>query len=283
MANQNQNSQSSRKPNVSPTGTKRFQSRRLYLQMLTLFAVVLAACLGISIFFRVDTISVSGAERYTAWTVAEASGIQQGDNLLFFGRAGAQVKIRQALPYVEKVRIGIRLPGTVLIEIEEVSVAYSIRDLDGSWWLITAQGRVVEQVNSASAGNCTRIEGVTLDSPVAGEQAVAWEQPQQTAQTEQSQITAQRSADLLQAALEIAVQLERCELMGEAASIHVEDMQQLYLWYGSRFQVKLGDSADMDSKIAAMKSAVEQMGQFQSGILEVLLSDGKWKIVYRQQ
>lgn len=283
MANQTQNSPSPRKPNVSASGAKGFQSRRLYLQLLTLFAVALAVCLGISIFFRVDTITVTGAERYNAWTVAQASGIENGDNLLFFGRAGAQVKIRQALPYVEKVRIGIRLPGTVLIEIEEVPVVYSIRDLDGSWWLITSQGRVVEQVNSASAVNCTSIEGVTLDNPVQGEQAVAWEQPQQTDPSGQSVITAQRSADLLQAALEIAQQLERFELMGEAASIHVEDLQQLYLWYGSRFQVMLGDSSEMDSKIAAMKSAVEQMGQFQSGILEVLLNEGKWKVVYRQQ
>lgn len=283
MANQTQNSPSPRKPNVSASGTHGFQSRRLYLQLLTLFAVALAVCLGVSIFFRVDTITVSGAERYSAWTVAQASGIEDGDNLLFFGRASAQVKIRQALPYVEKVRIGIRLPGTVLVEIEEVPVVYSIRDMDGSWWLITSQGRVVEQVNSASAGNCTSIEGITLDNPVQGEQAVAWEQPQQTDPSGQSTITARRSADLLQAALEIARQLERCELMGEAASIHVEDLQQLYLWYGSRFQVKLGDSSDMDSKIAAMKSAVEQMGQFQSGILEVLLNEGKWKVVYRQQ
>lgn len=282
MAQRSNADRSADKPNVSASKVKPFQHRRLYLQLITVFFIALAFSLGVSIFFKVDTITVSGNHHYTPWTVTQASGIQEGENLLFFGRAGAQVKIRQELPYVENVRIGIKLPGTVNIMIEEVPVVYSIRDLDGSWWLISSTGRIVEQVNSASAGKSTAIDGVLLDAPVAGEQAVAWEAPAATDAEGNVIPSAGNNADRLRAALSVAQELERNEILGEAASIHVSDLQDIRLWYGDRYEVRLGDSADMDGKIAAMRSAISQMGQFQSGVLEVSHEEGKWKVIYRQ-
>lgn len=268
---------------ASPARGGSFRKRRLYLQLLTIFAVALAFCLGISVFFKVDTITVSGAQRYTPWTVAEASGVREGDNLLFFGRAGAMVKIKQALPYVKNVRIGIILPGTVNIVIEEAQVVYAIKDSGGAWWLITSDGVVTEQVNAASAGACTAIEGVTLDAPQVGQTAVAAEKETPTDATGIQSDPALRNADRLQAALQIAQALEQNEVLGEAASIHVESLQELLVWYGDRYEVNLGDSTLLAEKIAAMCAAIEQMGQFQTGKLEVLQTDGKWQVLYRQE
>ena len=282
MAQRSNAERSADKPNVSASKVKIFQRSRLYLQLITVFSIALAFSLGISIFFKVDTITVSGNHHYTPWTVAQASGIQEGENLLFFGRFGAQVKIKQSLPYVETVRIGIKLPGTVNIVIEEVPVVYSIRDLDGSWWLISSTGRIVEQVNSASAGNRTAIDGVILDAPVAGEQAVAWESPAATDGEGNVVPSAGNNADRLKAALSVAQELERNEILGEAASIHVEDLQNIRLWYGDRYEVRLGDNADLAGKIAAMRVAIEKMGQFQTGILELAPAGEGWKVIYTQ-
>ena len=282
MAQRSNADRSADKPNVSASKVKIFQRSRLYLQLITVFAIALAFCLGISIFFKVDTITVSGNNHYTPWTVAQASGIQEGENLLFFGRFGAQVKIKQSLPYVEKVRIGIKLPGTVNIVIEEVPVVYSIRDLDGSWWLISSTGRIVEQVNSASAGTSTAIDGVVLDAPVAGEQAVAWEAPAATDGEGNVIPSAGNNADRLKAALAIAQELERNEILGEAASIHVQDLQNIRLWYADRYEVRLGDSTDLAGKIAAMRVAIHKMGQFQTGVLELAPAGESWKVIYTQ-
>ena len=283
MANRNHEHHGSDKPNVSSAGAKTFQRSRLYLQLVTIVAIALAFCLGVSIFLKVDTITVSGTQRYTAWTVAQASGIQEGENLLFFGRAGAMVKIKQALPYVDEVRIGITLPGTVNIVVVEVPVVYAIKDSLGNWWLMTSEGKLMEQTNGASAGSCTTIEGVVLQDPQVGEQAVAWEDPVATDEAGQLIQTAIRNRDRLEAALMIAQQLERNEILGDVARIQVETLQDLRLWYEDRYEVKLGDAADMDGKIAAMKSAIDQMGQFQTGVLEVSNTDGKWQVIYRQR
>lgn len=247
-------------PEVVYTPAKAFNRNKLLLHILTIAAVAFAIFLGLSIFFKVDTILVSGCEKYNAWTIREASGIEEGDSLLFFGEASAAGKVIDALPYVKSVRFDVQLPGTVTIIIEEAPVAYAIKDATGLWWLITAQGRVAEQVDSARAGQHTKIEGVVLRNPSIGTQALADER-----EPENSSIT---SADRLQAALQVAQMLEKNELLGVASRVDVSSLQALELWYGTRFQVKLGNLDNMDYKLAAVRSTVAELSPYQSGILD---------------
>ena len=106
---------------------------RIVIQLLTVLAVVAALVLGLAVFFKVETITVTGAEVYSAWTVREASGISEGDNLLTFSHARAGAKIKANLPYVNTLRFGIKLPDTVNIIIEEDDVVYAIQDANSQW------------------------------------------------------------------------------------------------------------------------------------------------------
>ena len=65
---------------------------------------------------------VSGTNRYNVASIREASGIEEGESLLAFGKTKAAGKIMENLRYVKSVRIGITLPDTVNIYIEEVDV-----------------------------------------------------------------------------------------------------------------------------------------------------------------
>ncbi|MBR4972456.1 MAG: FtsQ-type POTRA domain-containing protein [Oscillospiraceae bacterium] len=247
-------------PKVVYTPAREFNRGRLVLNIVTITAVAFAIFLGLSIFFKVEKVVVSGAEKYSDWTVQTASGIQEGDSLLFFGQASAGSKIIDALPYVQKVHFDLELPGTVHIIIEEAPVAYAVQSSDGMWWLMTAQGRITEQWGSTPSGKHTVVNGVTLKTPVVGETAVAAE-PEES----ESSVTA---ADRLGVALQILQQLEASEMLGKVASVDVSNLQALQMWYGNRYQVKLGDSDRMDYKIAAVKSAIDQMSPYQTGILD---------------
>ncbi len=248
-------------PEVVYTPAKAFNRRKLLLHVLTITAVAFAVFLGLSIFFKVDTIVVAGCDKYSEWTVQEASGIEEGDSLLFFGEASAASKVIDALPYVKSVRFDIQLPGKVTIIIEEAPVAYAVKDTAARWWLITAQGRVAEQVDSAVANKHTAITGFCLQNPSVGADAVAAEHEAQGASI--------KTADRLDAALLILQMLEKNEMLGVAASVDVSNLQALELWYGTRFQVKLGNSENMDYKLAALKSTISEMTQYQTGILDV--------------
>lgn len=255
-------------PEVVYTPAKPFNRNRFLLRLLTAAAVVIAITFGISIFFKVETVTVSGMEKYTAWDVKEASGIQEGDNLLMLNKPKAYGNIKVKLPYVKSVRIGIKLPDTVNIFIEELEVVYAIKADDGSTWLIAADGRVVEQINASTATNYTNVLGVQLSSPKSGGQAAASEGTPNAA-GEEGQPQTVTAAERLETALTILQYLEANGIIGEADSVDVTNMGDLQLWYGQQYQVKLGDNTQLSRKISEMKAAIDQMDDYQSGELDV--------------
>ena len=255
------------------TQPKVFNRNRLLLQLLIICASVLAMVMALSVFFKVEVIKVSGAKAYSEWDVREASGIEIGDNLLTFSEPRASGQIQAKLPYVNEVRIGIKLPDTVIIYIEELEVAYAAKCSNGIWWLITSEGRVVEQIDDVRAESYTQIEGITLDNPVVNESAVAVEDSPQgvdpSQSTEETQVVTVTNAQRLSAALTILQALENNGIVGEAASVNVTNLNAIVLWYGTRFQVNLGDISNVDVKIAWMNTAIGQLSEYDRGILDV--------------
>jgi chemotaxis protein histidine kinase CheA len=263
------------RPEVTYTQPIPVSLNQILMKILIVVAVVVAVTLGLSVFFKVEKVMVHGNKAYSAYTVQEAGGIEIGSNLLSLNNTRACGKIMAALPYVDNVRIGIKLPDTVNIYVEEIDVAYAITTKDGTNWLMTSGGKVVEQIDSGIASSYTKIEGVYLDSPAPGEQARAVEVILETTPeeaggaTEESAPVIITGAARLAAALDILEQLERNDIVGEAASIDVGSLSNIELWYGQRFQVKLGDANHMDIKISWMKSAVNQRSEYDMGILDV--------------
>lgn len=251
------------------TQAKPFLRRRFVLHIATVFAVVVALILGMSLFFKVETVTIGGAEKYTAWDVRQASGISDGENLLGISKAKISDNILKNLPYVQTVRVGVKLPGTVHIEITEFPVVYAIEDTDGAWWLMGADGRVADTTTAAEAMDITRILGIRIVSPELGMPAVAEEPtPQEDEEGNVIPVTVY-GRERLSLALEIIKSLEQKGILGKMASVDVTDLGALTMWYGSQYRVLLGDRNRLDYKIGAMKSAISQFGSYDSGILDV--------------
>ena len=247
-----------------------FNSRRLAIQLITILAVVLALVLGMSAFFKVEQVGVVGAHVYDEYTILQESGIKKGDSLLTFGRTKASGKIIANLPYVKSARIGIKLPDTVIIEIEEAPVSYSIQDQDGVWWLINSDGRVVEQTNAQTARTKTQVLGVTLYQPQVGELGIATETAPTETDASGDPVQALISgAQRLSAALTILQELELNDIVGDAASVDVSQLQDIILWYGTQYQVNLGTIDRIALKITYMKNAIMQMSDYQTGVLDI--------------
>ena len=258
-------------PEVVYTPPKQFSRNRFLLQMITMVAVVVALVFVSSIFFKVKTIRVAGAVKYGAWTVREASGIEEDDGLLTFGQAKAAGKIRTALPYVKDVRVGIKLPDTVNIEIVEYDVVYSVEAVDGTWWLMTAEGKILEKIDSQRAAGVTMITGIELEVPV-GNMAVVHEEIMQNAfgETIPASVTAQERIDVVK---QILQNLEMNGVMGEVSLVDVSVPSDMQMWYGEKYQIKLGDSSRLAHKIESMQSVFLQQEYLEAGIVDVSFTD----------
>ncbi len=258
---------------IQYTQPKIFSRKNLVMQLLTVAAVVLAITIGISVFFKVKEVRVVGASRYSATTVVDASGVEKGENLLFFGRGGAAHRILKKLPYVKDVRFQVELPGTVNIIIEEKPIAYVAEAEDGSLWLLTADGVVVEKAEENSA--LPKLTGVSLSQPKTGQQAVAAEPNQ-----EQDAPIVVTAADRLQAALNVMQQLENNEFFSDVTLLDVADLFDLQIQYGT-YRIILGDAQELTEKISAAKTAVKQLGKDKIGVLTLSKGTENWQVVYQ--
>lgn len=259
-------------PAVVYTNPKQLRRGSFLWKLVSMAAVVAAVFMGLSVFFRVETVTVAGAEKYTPWMIRQASGVNAGDALLSIGEARVASRIISELPYVDEVKVDVRLPGTVEIQVTELQVTYSIEDENSVWWLISSTGRAVEQVTLEQAMGYTRVEGLTIRAPQAGQpvQAVPGQiiDPDEGTGVTRDQAEADEQ---LQALITIMTELERSRIIGEIAIIDVSDAAQLRLEYPQLLIVRLGNAQRMDYKIRYLAAAAEKLEGTQNGELDLTL------------
>lgn len=250
------------------TQAKPFNRNRFLLQLATVVTIVLALLFGMSIFFKVEDVQISGTVKYDAWAVREASGILDGENLLTLSKPRVSSNILSSLPYIDTVRVGIRLPDTVIIQVTELQVVYSVSDSDGQWWLIDDSGKVVDSCTAADSEDYTRILGVTLAAPTVGSQAIAYEEPAETVDGGETVPVTVYAKERLSAAVSILQHMENYGLIGTVATVDVTELEDIRLWYGTRFEMLLGNTKELGKKVNALSQAVTQMGQYDTGTLD---------------
>lgn len=82
-------------------------------KLLSVFLICGCLVAAITLFFRVDTVIITGEQRYTEAEIRQASGVEDGDNLFLLNKYQVIRNIAEALPYIEieNTRIQRKLPG----------------------------------------------------------------------------------------------------------------------------------------------------------------------------
>ncbi len=255
--------------------------RSLVISLLTGLLVVLC----MMAFLRVRGVSVVGNSLYSSSEIQEATGVSEGSALLLVNKTAVASRIKAQLPYIDDVRVGIGLPDTVKVEVVELQTAYAVAADDGSYWLINSGGRLVEQITAKEASEYLTIEGVRIRNAVAGEDVEVMEDPvpeeseegdEQTQDDQQIETPAEASAaQRMDIALQILRQLEASEDIRSITSVNVSSKYALEIWYGTQYQVKLGDTTELSYKLNYMLAAIAQMESYQSGVLDLTFEEAK--------
>ena len=254
-------------------------------------AISIAAAVFISLvlmaFLRVRNISVVGNSMYSQTEIQEASGISPGSALLLVNKTTAASRIRAQLPYIDEVRVGIGLPDTVKIEVVELETTFAVAADDSSFWLINSGGRLIERITGKDASDYLKIEGVRIVAGEVGDQAVAVEEPkepepeteededEEEAEEEEERPPEASAAERLDVALQIVRQLSEENDIRSITSVDVSSIYDLQIWYGTRFQVKLGGTSELAYKLEYMVAALAQLDSYQSGVLDLTFQEAK--------
>lgn len=231
----------------------------IFGKLLVMLAVVAAIVLGVAIFFRVNQVQVQGNRIYSEQQVTQIAGVEIGDNLLMVNKPAVVGNIYANLPYVQTVSVGRVLPDTVVIRIQESEIAGLVKSDTGSSWYINTHGRVLGSSVEGFDGQVVELTGFTVTAPAAGKDAVA----------------SLGMEDSLAASLHTLSQMEGTGLIGMVTSIDTEKSFDIRVLCSDRYEVQLGSDDQMEYKIWCLQAVVEELDEYQRGMIDLTMDAGQ--------
>ena len=236
--------------------TRRRRHHRSVAVLYKLLSVVVisgAIVAALTLFFKVETITVSGTTEYSSEEIITASGIQQGDNLFLLNKYEIYESILEKLPYVSSVSISRKLPDTLLIEVTDSNQGGVIED-HGTYWVLSAEGKIFGK--RAEAGHGALITGLTLSEPEVGKKA-AVEEGQERA---------------LKQLLDLLAALEEKGMLQGVGSFDFSQESVISIKYADRYVVKFPYGADFPYKLTRLSQVIERLeeqGDQRAGVLDL--------------
>lgn len=189
--------------------------RAVLLLLLTVAAIVM-----MTVFFKVNTISVEGAEKYSAEEITAALDVQKGDNLYLWNKLKVEQHLMQRLPYIETVRIRRHLPDALVLTVTESHAAAAVKAEDGSFYYISSTGKILEQSTSdGGLAVVTGLEGATLSVG--------------------SEIEPKTDA-AVSAYLDVMQVLTEQEMADDLQFINLQELTDVRIGCGGRFDLRIG-------------------------------------------
>lgn len=235
-------------------------------KLLSVGAILAAVVMGSAVFFRVDTIHVSGQNRYTAEQVIEAAQVEQGDSLFALNKLKTARHILARLPYVDSVSIVRRLPDGLEIAVTESAAAAAIEG-GGAWWALNAGGKYLERTDAAGAAGLAPVYGLTPVGPQIGARLAV---------EEADRFKLDSLLGLMRAA-------EKYGMTAEMQSYDLTAANVIETGYAGRFTLRMPMSgADYDYLMNAVDRAVrEKLDERSGGIMDLsrLKSEGILNVI----
>lgn len=235
-----------------PQQGKKRKTRSALYAPLSFIVICAALVFGLSVFFRVSGIEVSGNEIYSVEEIIGASGIEEGDNLFFINRFTAYSRIKSRLPYVESVQIYRSLPNKVVIEITESEAIAYVSAEDGLW-AIDRSCKLLSQVSQAEVSALIRIDGLTPIAPAEGETVA----PGEAEEPKVKYLS------------HILDQIYALDLRRDITYIDMANVASPSFDYLDRFTVKLGPDDEVAYKFQVLLSAVSKLQPGDSGTIDL--------------
>ena len=229
----------SRQQRQAPPMTR--QERRKKQNKRRRLKVAIVAVLCLTVFFKIESITVTGSKVYDTEKVLSVCTIETGENLFLADTDKAAQQLQQALPYVYSAKIKRKLPGTVQIQVTDAAPAYAVKNKDKTYTLMDDRFKVLEVVQKKPKESIL-IQKANLNSAKVGQ-------------------TAQFANKNVAACLTQLAQAIRDYQFTEATAICSEGLNSNSIVYDGRIVFKLGTCEKLEKKIHQGLAACAQLDQ----------------------
>ncbi len=221
---------------------QRLKRQRRYLlfhRLLTLALILGMGILALTLFFKVETVSIVGHSRYTDAQLLETAAIEKGDNLFLLSRRTVRNRLFDEYPYLDTVRVEQKPPNQVIIHVVDAVPAAAVGS-GTTYYYMDASGKLLEQVSMDRLGEIPVVTGVTVDDVEVGK----W--------------LNMRRDDRLRQLTVLLTLLEEQELMSRVDFINLSDMENVRIGCDGHMYIRFGTMEQLERKMRFAKKFVEE-------------------------
>lgn len=236
---------------------RRKERRARLAKIIAVLLSLVCGVLALTAFFRVEQLEIVGLTRYDTQDVLNTFGIKQGDNLFFCDSLRGQKRLLAQYPYFESVSVERDLPSRMVVTVKEAQPIAAVNSTQGGWFVLDKDCRVLERTDQEGAKDAAEVLG--LRTPGA--------EPGQTLPAE--------DPDVLEALKTLANGLDKVGLGGKATFYNLQDLDSIWFLYEERFAVCVGDTKNLDHKLAILQALVtgDQFSPSDKGSINLALGD----------
>lgn len=235
---------------------KMSRKRKLKKNMLSILLAAVVMCVGLvlvfSLFFKINTITISGDKAYSDKTVVEKSEIEIGENLFKVNEEKLSERLSKELPYIKGVTIERKLPDTIIINVEAAKEVAAVTTKKG-FVLLDEKGKVLDKNASILKENVAVINNVKLKEYIEGEQVV---------------LTDEKKTEALIKLFE-AIKNTNMQLLTE---IDMKNINDIKIKYDDRITFAVGSLTNIETKLARGVAALEkenEINAYSEGTLDL--------------
>lgn len=236
---------------------KRKERRARLTKMIAVLLSLVCGVLALTAFFRVEQLDVVGLTRYETQDVLNTFGIKKGDNLFFCDSLRGQKRLLAQYPYFESVKIERDLPSRMVVTVKEAQPIAAVNSTQGGWFVLDKDCRVLERTDQEGAKHAAEVLGLRTAGAEPGQELPA-EDPK-----------------VLEALKTLANGLDKVGLGGKATLYNLQDLSSIWFLYEERFAVCIGNTKDLDHKLAILQALVtgDQFSPSDKGSINLALGD----------
>ena len=122
---------------------KRRRNKIIGYTVVIILIIAAAIALSLTVFFKIQSINVTGDDIYNAETIVAASGLSVGENMFKSSKKDISNKLETSLPYIESVHVKRSPTGNVTLVITAAKAELAI-DCGEGYILMNKNGKVLE-------------------------------------------------------------------------------------------------------------------------------------------